>query len=625
MQAIRKHEQFAISDEYGAQLKRIYPAPPLQTPFGSACVTVKAGTASKPHRHHEHETFIILQGAGTFVQDDVRSDISTGDVVYIIPLSEHAIEADAGGDVQFISIWWDDKVEPVTDDSTRYVVFTPPPTPNGDLHLGHIAGPYISADIIRRHLRSQGKIAHLIVGTDKSQSYVDLKARQRDVSAQNVYQRYTQSIMQTFERAGIEYDAVHDCDSEFHVAFVHDFIRLLLDKGILRIHLNGSAYCDNCRVEVFDAFAKGSCPSCGASSNGCVCEDCGSPNNSYDLGNLCCNLCGAVPVSRQFPKGVLDLERCRGLFAEAAFQINMPPKLATYLQVQDARPMDDYVVTFQGDWGIASQYPMLAGQTYLAWIEMAAGYVAALYKAVFNEETSNVEQAIERLNKADFEVIHLMGFDNSFYYAYLYPRILAAIGLRGLKITFAVNEFLLLEQLKFSTSRGHAIWANDVFTSAQITDWYRFFLSLKRPEASRENYQSDEFERFRLECSERLSTLSSCHQTRLDRFSGGVAPVEAGSWNRLQIEYAAFFARHEQHLLNTLSAPNSYTVKQYANAVQQLIDSISHFQRLTSAHYLDGAAPDERRTSLFIEAGAVVKLHEHLACLMPNVTRELLG
>jgi methionyl-tRNA synthetase len=96
MDVVRKHQQFKLSNEYNAIIKRMYPEPTLNTPFGSACVTVNAGTLSKPHLHHEHETFIIVSGKGEFVQDDVRSDISAGDVIYIKPFSEHYIKASSG-------------------------------------------------------------------------------------------------------------------------------------------------------------------------------------------------------------------------------------------------------------------------------------------------------------------------------------------------------------------------------------------------------------------------------------------------------------------------------------------------------------------------------------------------
>lgn len=622
MEVVRKHQQFKLSHEYNALIKRIYPEPSLRTPFGSASVTVQAGTLSQPHLHHEHETFIIVSGHGEFVQDSVRRNISAGDVIYIKPFSEHYIEAHPQSHVEFMSIWWEDLESEAEPRTTRQILFTPPPTPNGDLHLGHISGPYICADIIKRYLQGQGTSASLIVGLDKHQSYVDLKAQQQGVHARDIYEKFSRSIMCTFDNANIGYDDVHDCDSQFHLDFVHDFIERLIAKDILQIKEQTIAECTGCQIEVFDAFARGGCPTCHAPSNGCVCEDCGSPNNSYNLHDVSCNLCGATPTQRRGKKGVLDLGRCGADFVNAGFQVTAPPKLENYLLKQRALAQEDYVVTFQSEWGVPSRHPELRGQSYLAWIEMAAGYLAAVYKGVFGEEVSDVERAIERLNAADFEIIHLMGFDNSFYYAHLYPQLFAALGVRGLKITFVVNEFLLLDQLKFSTSRNHAIWANDVFTSPAIADWYRFYLSLKRPDVHRENYDRSEFENFRQSALADLTQVFATHRQRLDGQFAGVVP-QPGSWTRLHQEYGTFFNQHKVHLSNALSVPNGYAVKQYASSVKQLLDVVARFQRMTCGDFEASADHGERRTSMHLEAEAMTLLRLHLGCIMPQVICEL--
>jgi methionyl-tRNA synthetase len=215
-----------------------------------------------------------------------------------------------------------------------------------------------------------------------------------------------------------------------------------------------------------------------------------------------------------------------------------------------------------------------------------------------------------------------MGFDNSFYYAHLYPQLFAALGVRALKMTFVVNEFLLLDQLKFSTSRNHAIWANDVFTSPAVADWYRFYLSLKRPDVNRENYDRSEFESFRQSTLADLARLFATHRQRLEGQFAGVVP-QPGSWTRLHQEYDTFFNRHKIHLGNALGVPNGYAVKQYASSVKQLLDVVSRFQRMTADDFEDSADHGERRTSMYLETEAVALLRLHLGCIMPQVIGEL--
>jgi methionyl-tRNA synthetase len=164
MENIKRSSQLAVTHEYNAFLQRLYPSSQVGTPFGSATVRVAAGTISQPHQHHEHETFVILEGQGTYHEDGRTSVVGPGDVIYIKPFSDHAIEA-GEQDLRFLSIWWEGAAKPAPVSTTRHVIFTPPPTPNGDLHLGHLSGPYMSADILKRQLRQQGKAVRLIVGT----------------------------------------------------------------------------------------------------------------------------------------------------------------------------------------------------------------------------------------------------------------------------------------------------------------------------------------------------------------------------------------------------------------------------------------------------------------------------
>jgi methionyl-tRNA synthetase len=426
--------------------------------------------------------------------------------------------------------------------------------------------------------------------------------------------------MATFDKASIDYDHVHDCDSNFHLGFVESFVDTMLDKGLLRIAPHTSLICDACRHEVFEAFAAGECPYCGSTSNGCVCEDCGNPNNSYDLRGVHCNLCGGPTRSVTVNKAIVDMAACRGHQNGAGFSITAPAKLARYLAGQADLPMAEYVASFYSDWGLTSTRRELNEQVYLVWLEMAAGYLAALYKGVFDEECTDVKWAIERLNAADYEVIHFMGFDNSFYYASLYPKIFAALGLRGLNITFAVNEFLLLEQSKFSTSRNHAIWAKDAFTSSETADWYRFYLSINKPETARQNFAQAEFDAFVADTRQQFECIVSKGRQRLGAAWSGDSP-EAGSWLPVHRHYADFFDALERYLEQSLSVPTCYSVKTYATGVKHLLDVLTQFQAATALE--DRGDAGTRRTTVAIERRAIDMLRRYLGTIMPAASAAL--
>lgn len=580
---------------------------------------IDCGKKTKIHQHHEHETFIVTQGRGVFFSDNQEIVVETGDVIYINPFKDHFFQASTASKLHLLSIWWESNNYRQENNAVKNIIFTPPPTPNGSLHLGHISGPYISADVIKRYLQSCNKSVDLIVGTDKNQSYVELKAKQTKENPQNIYSTFTDSIFETFDKASVSHDYIHDCNADFHKEFAKKFIQLMFSKGLIQVEVSDALMCSSCDDEIFDAFVVGNCPTCGAKSNGCVCEDCGSPNNGHDLLNSRCNVCDTPSSKVQQPKGVLDLAKCRSYSDTAMSQINATGKLQEYLNRQNGKQhMDGYVVTYTSKWGMPSDQSALTGQVNLCWIEMAAAYIASIYKCLFQDESTDVEAVIEKLNSAKFNVIHLMGFDNSFYYAYLYPQIFAAVGIKNLKITFVVNEFLLLEQSKFSTSRNHAIWANDVFSSPDVTDWYRFYLSVKKPENSRENYDPSEFIAFKDETNQQLRSLFELNSTRLKTYFNSTVPTY-DALTPEQAEYSEYFLSQQVYICSCLSTQENYSVKKYAVAVKELIEKITRYQQKTAFYFNEAPDIEHLKANMVIECKIISILRTHLSCLMPSL------
>lgn len=621
METVRKFSDIATSAEYDLVCRRIYPTNHIKPPFGSMMATLEAGGRSRLHQHHELETFVIIGGSGYFVLEDERLPIARGDVIYAPPFKHHYFVAAPDDELSFLSIWWESAEAGTRPSSARTVIFTPPPTPNGDLHLGHISGPYISADIIQRHLLGRGAECTLVVGTDKHQSYVDLKGKRTGRSARQVFDHYTDSIVGTFGKAGIAHDYFHDCDADYHTRFVANFIDLLVKKGIVEISEQPYLYCEPCERELYEAFVNGTCPNCSAGADGCICEDCGSPNNSHDLLEPRCAVCQTPAQRRHGKKAVLNAAAGLPGLAHYYRGIGAPDKLAAYLQRRQAAHFDHYVISFHSDWGMGSVLPGLQGQIYLGWFEMAAGYLAAIYRAAYKEESLDVAHVIERLGSGEVDIIHCMGADNAFFYAYLYPLIFSAVGIGTMRTSFVVNEFLLLDQQKFSTSRNHAIWANDVFNDPQTTDLYRFYLSLKRPESQRENYRQDEFDAFSTRFMERLGNVFARHEMVLHSHFGGVAP-QSGAWDDLHIDYSTLFDAQHAFLNSCMSAAANYSVKEYTLGVQRLLEHLGQFQNRSMHYYLPDNDHDKARTSMQIEARAIASLLHHLACIAPHLAQQ---
>ena len=204
---------------YGVPSQYLFPwAGVADTPFGSMWCVVPPGETIKPHRHHEGETYIVAQGRGEMIVDGERLEVGPGDAIYMDPFRTHALCNTAeSGDLLFMAVWWEDmehaaaqgeKIEgeararPVK----RVLITATPPTPNGDLHVGHLSGPYLGADIHRRYLEMRGIEVHYVSGADDHQSYVPLKAHRLGITPREVADRFAGEVEETLAMADIELD-----------------------------------------------------------------------------------------------------------------------------------------------------------------------------------------------------------------------------------------------------------------------------------------------------------------------------------------------------------------------------------------------------------------------------------
>jgi methionyl-tRNA synthetase len=325
-----------------------------------------------------------------------------------------------------------------------------------------------------------------------------------------------------------------------------------------------------------------------------------------------CTTCGESPTRKEREKGILDLSMCRLAFKDATSGMALSQKLSNYLCAQNEMSISKYVVTFESDWGMPCTQPELKGQIYLGWLEMAAGYISAIYQSLFGSKPKSVDEAINRINESDFSVVHLMGFDNSFYYAYLYPLLFASLGLKSLNISFVVNEFLLLSGEKFSTSRNHAIWANEVFKDEVSSDWYRFYLSVKKPENLRENYVPEEFEMFQSTLSKKIQCVYDNHMARLRDYP--LVGLTGTLSQTPDSEFSSYLNDQREKLTAYMTPAKGYSVKGYASVLVNLIDAIESHQRTSVI-----AGGRESLTGLRAEHEAIKLLHASLQPIAPNL------
>lgn len=379
---------------------------------------------------------------------------------------------------------------PDTNDSRRTVIIGPPPTPNGDLHVGHIAGPYLAADVYARYLRATGRPVLYATGTDDSQTYVVASAAKQETTPAELAERSWHEIAGSLDAIGVAVDGFAPFDEHYR-ASVLDFTTRLHAEGKLELRTVRLPYSISSGEFLMEGLVSGDCPVCLATSRGGLCESCGHPNNFDEL---------IEPKSAVDPDGevelrearilVLPLERYREQLTEyhESKQSTWRPHIVTLMRELLARPLPDFPITYPTSWGIAAPFPETPGQVLNAWAE---GMPASMYcTEVAQRRLGEAPATTDELWRAEqnIRLVYFLGFDNAYFWGVTHlASLLAHDGRYVLPDAIVPNEFYELENEKFSTSKGHVIWTRDLVEEVP-RDVARFYLALTAPEHSRTNF-----------------------------------------------------------------------------------------------------------------------------------------
>lgn len=443
--------------------------------------------------------------------------------------------------------------------SRTTLIISPAPTANGDLHLGHIAGPFLAADVYARYLRATGRTALLATGTQDTSTYVVTTARRLGTTPEELVARSTRQVESTLAAVGIGVDAFTRDEDRFTktvLAFMED----LYAAGKLELRRMQFPYSPATGEFLVDGFAQGSCPRCLARGCAGLCESCGNVIAAGDLLDPCSTLDPADPVElHESPVLVLPLEQFRerisAHFAEHAAR--MRPHMAQAVEEMLSRPLPDYPVTFPISWGIPAPFPEVAGQSINPNAEPAAwsiycGALAAERRGMVG--TTNDELW---LSEADTRVAYFLGFDNTYPFAIAAVAMLLATEGRYLVPTdFVTNEFYELDNAKFSTSRGHVVWASDLVTQLP-RDLVRFHLAVTSPENQRTDFSHEALARV---TSSRLVGPWNRIARRMDQYvSRGPLPVSVRSRMAAERIVARFAACYELEYFSLTRAAEALT------------------------------------------------------------------
>ncbi|HTD23085.1 MAG TPA: class I tRNA ligase family protein [Terriglobales bacterium] len=374
----------------------------------------------------------------------------------------------------------------------RFLVIATPPTPNGDLHVGHLSGPYLGADIYCRYLAMCGTEHYYISGVDDHQSYVSLKAEQLGWSPAQVADYFGDAMETTLEAAEIQLDIyARPRKSMYHIPVVQQFFKRLYSEGKLVVKETLSLFCRVCNRHLFEAYVSGKCPHCEHPSGGNACEDCGRPNDCADLIDPVCKSCGSVPYKVPLKRLYFPLSEYEQQLRQYHKSLKMAPHVRALCEQMLAERLPDIAVTHVTDWGIPVPATGFENQRLYVWFEMAPGYLAATCE--LNAKLQTPPDWTSYWKSKDAAIVQFFGFDNSYFFAVLFPALfLAGDPKIQLPQTFVTNEFYRLNGLKFSTSRNHAIWGQELLRQAS-SDAVRFYLAHTGPEREQCNFTLQDF------------------------------------------------------------------------------------------------------------------------------------
>jgi methionyl-tRNA synthetase len=359
------------------------------------------------------------------------------------------------------------------------VIVIPQPTVNGPLHIGHLSGPYLGADIAARAARAHGEHMLTLAGVDVHPNYVLTKAETLGVDVAEMVTGYRAQIMAAYQGARIGYDFFLDPQDPAYQRAIAGMLRELVERGTVPMRELTLHRCADCRRTLHHSYVVGTCAVCGTGANGTSCEGCGGLTSAQNLIDPSCARCGGSPEPMVLTVPVLPLEDYRDRLVAEWLQAEWPTQVRSILHHYQHEPLPDYPLAYPTNWGIECDGP-LAGMRVDFPTELGFSYLYGPATAL-RPEAGSLAERVAAFDEVE-GVWHFNGMDNTFYFTVLYPAILAAAGVSTPKALGAtVNELYLLEGQKFSTSRNHALWA-DEFLEKEDPELVRLYLSWDRPD-----------------------------------------------------------------------------------------------------------------------------------------------
>ncbi len=377
----------------------------------------------------------------------------------------------------------------------RYTVTTALPYANGPLHLGHVAGVYIPADIYVRYLRENGKDVVFIGGTDEHGVPISIKAKHEGVLPKEIVDRYHGIIKNSLEGLGISLDFFGQTSSSTHYDVATEWFQKLYNDGVFSEEVLQQYYDEENKQFLADRYITGTCPSCkDEGAYGDQCEKCGASLSPTELINPRSALSGNKPVLKETKHWYLPLNNFEPWLKEWIEKKKPLLKPNVYGQVKSwldegLRPR---AITRDLEWGVPVPVKGGEGKVLYVWFDAPIGYVSFTKQFLENDPKRNWEDYWKK--EGDSKLVHFLGKDNIVFHSIIFPSMLKSMGDFILPENVPANEFLNLEGDKFSTSKNWAVWLDDYLEDfPDKTDVLRYVLCSILPEQKDADFTWSDF------------------------------------------------------------------------------------------------------------------------------------
>jgi methionyl-tRNA synthetase len=351
----------------------------------------------------------------------------------------------------------------------RFTITAALPYANGPLHLGHLAGAYLPADIFARYQRLRGNDVAFICGSDEHGAAITLRAKKEGITPQEIIDKYHGMIRDSFEKLNVSFDIYHRTSSALHHQTAQDFFRVLLAKDAFTTQKSLQFYDEAHSQFLADRYITGECPKCHhPHAYGDQCEKCGASLSPQELINPKSVLSGETPLLRETEHWYLPLDRHEGWLREYigkgvlnGEQHHNPQDWKNHVVGQCMSWIDGGLkpraMTRDLDWGVPVPVGGANGKVLYVWLDAPIGYISATRQWA----ADNGKNWEDYWRSADSQLIHFIGKDNIVFHCIIFPIILKEYGGYNLPVNVPANEFLNLEGDKFSTSRNWAVWLHE--------------------------------------------------------------------------------------------------------------------------------------------------------------------